>query len=48
LFPRGAIATVLDRPLDPAPMLGQHNAELLVELGYSPADHASLVESGVM
>jgi crotonobetainyl-CoA:carnitine CoA-transferase CaiB-like acyl-CoA transferase len=48
LFPRGAIATVLDRPLGPAPTLGQHNAEFLGELGYSPADHASLVESGVM
>jgi crotonobetainyl-CoA:carnitine CoA-transferase CaiB-like acyl-CoA transferase len=48
LFPRGAIATVFDRPIAAAPRLGQHNAELLAELGYSPADQASLVEGGVL
>jgi crotonobetainyl-CoA:carnitine CoA-transferase CaiB-like acyl-CoA transferase len=48
LFPRGALATVLDRAVGPAPTLGQHNAEVLAELGYSAADHASLVESGAV
>lgn len=48
LFPRGAIATVFDRPIAPAPRLGQHNAALLAELGYSPADQASLIEGGAL
>ncbi len=48
LFPRGAIATVFDRPLVPAPRLGEHNAVLLAELGYSPAEQASLVEGGAL
>jgi formyl-CoA transferase len=48
LFPRGAIATVFDRPIAPAPRLGQHNAALLAELGYSPAEQASLVGGGTL
>src|SRR4051794_30624685 len=37
-FPRGAIATVMAMQLTPAPCLGQHNSELLNELGYSQVD----------
>jgi crotonobetainyl-CoA:carnitine CoA-transferase CaiB-like acyl-CoA transferase len=47
-FPRGALATVLRTELKPAPRLGEHNAEILSELGYaagavnsSDADSAS-------
>ncbi|MBP1624110.1 MAG: putative acyl-CoA transferase/carnitine dehydratase, partial [Acidobacteria bacterium] len=32
----------------PAPQLGQHNEEILLELGYSKEDIARLRESGVM
>jgi crotonobetainyl-CoA:carnitine CoA-transferase CaiB-like acyl-CoA transferase len=35
MFPRGAIATVTDIELTPAPRLGQHNEEILSELGYA-------------
>jgi crotonobetainyl-CoA:carnitine CoA-transferase CaiB-like acyl-CoA transferase len=48
LFPRGAIATVFDRPIAAAPRLGEHNPPLLAELGYSPAEQASLVEGGTL
>lgn len=34
-FPRGAIATVAGVELSPAPRLGQHNNEILRELGYA-------------
>ena len=37
-FPRGAVARVQDQEMKPAPTLGQHNAEILAELGYSDAD----------
>ena len=37
-FPRGAVARVRDQEMKPAPTLGQHNAEILAELGYSDAD----------
>jgi crotonobetainyl-CoA:carnitine CoA-transferase CaiB-like acyl-CoA transferase len=46
--PVGAIAITRDVRLGPAPKLGQHNAELLAELGMSQRDHESLVASGVM
>jgi CoA:oxalate CoA-transferase len=32
----------------PAPLLGQHNAEVLTELGYSDAEQRSLKEHGVI
>jgi crotonobetainyl-CoA:carnitine CoA-transferase CaiB-like acyl-CoA transferase len=48
VFPQGAIATVRGARLNPAPVLGQHNAEVLAELGYSQRDHQALVESGAM
>ena len=35
IFPRGAIATVTGVELTPAPRLGQHNSEILSELGYA-------------
>jgi crotonobetainyl-CoA:carnitine CoA-transferase CaiB-like acyl-CoA transferase len=35
MFPQGAIATVTGVELSPAPRLGQHNNEILSELGYA-------------
>ena len=47
-FPRGAVATVRGTQLKPAPSLGEHNAEILAELGYSKAECQALFESGAM
>ncbi len=43
-FPNGAVAAALGRRLTPAPKIGQHNNEILSELGYSRTelDHADL------
>ncbi len=45
-FPRGALATVWDREMTPAPRLGEANAVLLHELGYDDAERALLFERG--
>ena len=34
-FPQGAIASTMGNKVTPAPTLGQHNQEILGELGYS-------------
>lgn len=47
LFPRGALATVWDREMTPAPRLGEANAALLRELGYGDAERELLFERGV-
>jgi CoA:oxalate CoA-transferase len=46
--PAGAIASVFGRPIGPAPSLGQHSAELLIELGYTDAERTMLFERGVI
>jgi crotonobetainyl-CoA:carnitine CoA-transferase CaiB-like acyl-CoA transferase len=46
LFPRGALATIWDREMTPAPVLGSANAELLRELGYTEEECAMLFERG--
>lgn len=46
--PAGAIASVLERRVAPAPSLGQHTEELLAELGYDEAERALLFERGVI
>jgi crotonobetainyl-CoA:carnitine CoA-transferase CaiB-like acyl-CoA transferase len=38
-FPQGAIATVAGLQLSPAPQLGQHNKEIVSELGYALPHH---------
>lgn len=47
-FPRGAVARVREQYMAPAPTLGQHNAEILAELGYSEPDQRALVEAGAL
>lgn len=47
LFPRGALATIWDREVAAAPRLGEANAELLGELGYSSSDQILLFEGAV-
>jgi crotonobetainyl-CoA:carnitine CoA-transferase CaiB-like acyl-CoA transferase len=47
-FPQGAIASALQRKLGPAPVLGQHNKEVLMELGYSLSEIELFMESGIL
>jgi len=47
-FPQGAIATALGNQLSPAPRLGEHNNEILTQLGYSADDRKTLVAAGVI
>jgi crotonobetainyl-CoA:carnitine CoA-transferase CaiB-like acyl-CoA transferase len=46
-FPRGALATLWDRDLTPAPGLGADNPAILRELGYTDEVQALLFERGV-
>jgi CoA:oxalate CoA-transferase len=48
LFPVGSVANLWGTDPGLAPRLGQHNAEILTELGYSPSEHQALVESGAL
>ncbi len=47
-FPRGPVARVRGQEMTPAPTIGQHNAEILAELGYSPAEREALAETGAV
>jgi crotonobetainyl-CoA:carnitine CoA-transferase CaiB-like acyl-CoA transferase len=47
-FPEGAIASVLGTQLTPAPRLGEHNGEILSELGYSETDRQKLKAAGTV
>ncbi|HZT05971.1 MAG TPA: CoA transferase [Chloroflexota bacterium] len=47
-FPIGALALLWGTEPGFAPRLGQHNGEILTELGYTAAQQRSLVESGAM
>ncbi len=46
--PRGAIATSRAVALNQAPLLGQHNSEIMSLLGYSNLEQQALMESGVL
>jgi len=48
MFPMGAIGSLKGIRLSAAPSLGQHNAEILAQLGYTETERQALVESGVM
>ena len=47
-FPVGAIASVLGTQLTPAPRLGEHNTEILTQLGYSEEDRQTLISAGAV
>ena len=47
-FPVGAIASVLGTQLTPAPRLGEHNTEILTQLGYSEDDRQTLISAGAV
>jgi crotonobetainyl-CoA:carnitine CoA-transferase CaiB-like acyl-CoA transferase len=47
-FPVGAIASVLGTQLAPAPRLGEHNTEILTQLGYSEEDRETLIAAGAV
>jgi crotonobetainyl-CoA:carnitine CoA-transferase CaiB-like acyl-CoA transferase len=47
-FPVGAIASVLGTQLGPAPRLGEHNTEILTQLGYSEDDRQTLISAGAV
>ncbi len=46
--PGGAISTPRGVPLNRAPSLGEHNAEILLRLGYSKLEQQALMENGVL
>ncbi len=48
MFPQGAIGSLKGRRIGPAPSLGQHNAEILVQLGYTESECQELITSGAM
>jgi crotonobetainyl-CoA:carnitine CoA-transferase CaiB-like acyl-CoA transferase len=48
LFPRGALATIWDRDMTPAPRLGSANPEILRELGYTEEECTLLFERSVI
>jgi len=47
-YPQGALASMRRAQLNPAPMLGEHNEELLSQLGYSEADRLTLSVAGAI
>ncbi len=48
MFPHGAIAATLGHKLTPAPAIGQHNKEILLELGYAESEIEFFLESGIL
>jgi len=48
MYPQGAVASMRRKELKPAPMLGEHNSEILMELGYSQPDLQSFVATGAV
>ena len=47
-FPQGAIASILKTEMAPAPRLGEHNTEILSQLGYSEDGRKTLIAAGAL
>ena len=47
-FPQGAIATMRNNAMAPAPRFGEHNREILSWLGYSSSDQQSFAAAGAI
>jgi crotonobetainyl-CoA:carnitine CoA-transferase CaiB-like acyl-CoA transferase len=47
-LPGGAISTTRAVPLNRAPLLGEHNVEILSRLGYSKLEQQTMMENGVL
>jgi crotonobetainyl-CoA:carnitine CoA-transferase CaiB-like acyl-CoA transferase len=47
-FPRGALATLWNKDMRPAPRLGADNSEILASLGYTPEQQVALFECGAI
>jgi crotonobetainyl-CoA:carnitine CoA-transferase CaiB-like acyl-CoA transferase len=48
VFPQGAIASILRTHMTPAPRLGEHNTEILSQLGYSEKDRKTFTAVGAL
>ena len=48
MYPQGAVASMRGKELKPAPMLGEHNDEILTGLGYSQADLQTFRATGTV
>ena len=48
MYPQGPLASMRRVKLNPAPMLGEHNGEILAQLGYSPREQQALGAAGVI
>lgn len=48
MFPQGALASLRRAKLSPAPTLGEHNSEILAQLGYSPTDRQAFAAAKVV
>jgi CoA:oxalate CoA-transferase len=48
MYPQGAVASMRRKELTPAPMLGEHNREILAEMGYSQSAIQSFAASDVI
>jgi crotonobetainyl-CoA:carnitine CoA-transferase CaiB-like acyl-CoA transferase len=48
MYPQGAVASMRRKEMKSAPKLGEHNGEILTEMGYSQADLQSFAASGAI
>jgi crotonobetainyl-CoA:carnitine CoA-transferase CaiB-like acyl-CoA transferase len=48
MYPQGAVASMRRKELKPAPLLGEHNDDILIELGFSHNDIQTLAAAGTI
>ena len=48
MYPQGAVASMRRKEMKSAPKLGEHNGEILTEMGYSQSDLQSFAASGAI